>query len=48
MPDLRRADLDALELVLGRDAPLDELGLAGLDLAQLLDDLGAHVLVDAG
>ena len=33
---LRRADVDALELVLGRDLALDELGDLALDLAQLL------------
>ena len=38
---LRRADVDALELVLGRDLALDQLGDLGLDLAQLLGDLAS-------
>ena len=38
---LRRADVDALELVLGRDLALDQLADLGLDLAQLLADLAA-------
>ena len=43
---LRRADVDALELVLGRDLALDELGDLVVDLAQILADLAAQVLVD--
>ena len=42
----RRADVDPLQLVLGRDLALDELRDLGLDLAQLLHHLGAHLLVD--
>ena len=43
---LRRADVDALELVLGRDPLLDELGQLAPDFGQLLADLSAQVLVD--
>ena len=43
---LRRADVDALQLILGRDLALGQLGDLGLDLAQLLGDLAAQLLVD--
>ena len=43
---LRRADVDALQLILGRDLALDELGDLGLDLAQLRGDLAAQILLD--
>ena len=41
-----RADVDALQLVLGRHAALGIFGDLALDLAQLLHRLGAHLLVD--
>ena len=41
-----RAQLDALELVFRRDAPLRQFGDLALDLAQLLLGLGAQVIVD--
>ena len=43
---LRRADVDALELVLGRDLALDELADLAVDLAQVLGDLAAQILID--
>jgi len=43
---LRRADVDALELVLGGDLALDEFADLAVDLAQLLGDLAGGVLVD--
>ena len=43
---LRRAQVDALELVLGRGDPLLELGDLALRLAQVLEHLGAEILVD--
>ena len=45
-PDLRRAQLDALQLVLGGDAPLEQFADARLDLAQLLGRFGLHGLID--
>ena len=43
---LRRADIDALELVLGRRHALLELGDLALRLAQVLEHLGAEILVE--
>ena len=43
---LRRADVDALELILGGDLALDELADLAVDLAGLLGDLAAQVPVD--
>ena len=43
---LRRAQIDALELVFGRGDPLLELGDLALGLAQVLEHLGAEILVD--
>ena len=43
---LRRADVDALELILGRDLALDEFADLAVDLAHLLGDLAAQILVD--
>ena len=43
---LRRADVDALELVFGGDLALDELADLAVDLAHFLGDLAAQVLVD--
>ena len=43
---LRRAQVDALELVLGRRDPLLELGDLALRLAHILEHLGAEILVD--
>ena len=43
---LRRADVDALELVLGGDLALDELADLAVDLARLLGDLAAQIAVD--
>ena len=43
---LRRAQVDALELVLGRRDPLLELGDLALRLAQILEHLGAEILVE--
>ena len=43
---LRRADVDALELVFGRHLALDELADLALDLAQLARHLAAEVLID--
>src|SRR5829696_9150057 len=45
-PVLRRSDIDALQLVLGRDLALDELGNLALDLAQVLGNLAAQILID--
>lgn len=45
-PALRRADIDALQLIFGRDAPLVQLGLLAMRLTQILHHLGAHVLVN--
>src|SRR5829696_6272079 len=45
-PVLRRSDIDALQLVLGRDLALDELGNLALDLAQILGNLAAQILID--
>src|SRR5215208_6318904 len=45
-PVLRRADVDALQLILGRDLALDELGDLALRLAQVLGDLAAQFLID--
>ena len=43
---LRRADVDALELVFGGDFLLDEFGGLAANVGEVLADLGAHVLVD--
>ena len=43
---LRRADVDALELILGGDLFLDQFGGFAADVGEVLADLGAHVLVD--
>ena len=43
---LRRADVDALELILGRDLALDEFADLAVDLARLLGDLAAQIPVD--
>ena len=43
---MRRADIDALELILGRHLLLDQLGGLAADLGEVLADLGAHVLID--
>ena len=43
---LRRADVDALERVLGRNPLLDQLGRLRPDFGQLLADLAAKVLID--
>ncbi len=43
---LRRADVDALELVLGGDLALDEFADLAVDLARLLGDLAAQIAVD--
>ena len=43
---LRRADVDALELVLRGDLALDELADLAVDLAQFLGDLAAQFLID--
>src|SRR5215207_2305939 len=43
---LGRPDVDTLELILGRDLALDELGDLALGLAQVLGDLRAQVLID--
>ncbi len=43
---LRGANLDALELVLGGDLAFDELANLGLDLAHLLGDIAAQILID--
>ena len=43
---LRRHEIDALELIVGRYAALGHLGLLGPDLGQFLADLGAEILVD--
>jgi hypothetical protein len=43
---LRRADIDALELILRRNLAFDELADLVLDFAQLLGDVAAEVLVD--
>src|SRR5262249_22183644 len=43
---LRRADVDAHELVLRRHAALHQFGALALDLAQLLGHLAAEILVD--
>jgi hypothetical protein len=43
---LRRADVDAAQLILGGDLALDELADLVDGLAQVLGDLADHVLVD--
>ena len=43
---LWRTDVDALELVLGGDLALDELAILGVDLAHVLGDLAAQILID--
>ena len=43
---LRRANVDALQLILGRDLPLREFGEFGPDIGDLLGVLAAHVLID--
>jgi hypothetical protein len=43
---LRRADVDAAQLILGGDLALDELADLVVGLAQILGDLADHVLVD--
>ncbi|MGZ8387204.1 MAG: hypothetical protein ACXWVE_02955 [Rhodoplanes sp.] len=43
---LRRAEVDALELVFGRRDALFELRDLALRLAQLLEHLGAEILVE--
>ena len=43
---LRRADIHALQLVFGRDLALDEFADLGIDLAHLLGDFAAEILVD--
>ena len=43
----RRADLDAVEQVARGDAAFDEFGLLALGVAELLDDFGPKILVDA-
>ena len=43
---LRRADVDALELIFRRDLALDEFTELGVDLAHVLGDLAAQVLID--
>src|SRR5439155_21442797 len=43
---LRRADVDAAELILGGDLALDELADLVVGLAQILGYLADHVLVD--
>ena len=43
----RRADLDAVEQVARGDAALDQFGFLALRLAEILDDLGAKILIDA-
>ena len=43
---LRRADVDALELILGGDLALDELADLAVDLARLLGDLAAEIAID--
>jgi len=43
---LRRADVDAAELVLGGDLAFDQFADLVLGLAQVLGDLAHHVLVD--
>ena len=45
-PALRRADIDALQLVLGRNTTFHKLGVFCLNLAQLLHHLGAHVVIN--
>src|SRR6202012_4162931 len=43
---LRRADIDAPQLILGGDLALDEFADLVVGLAQILGDLACHVLVD--
>ncbi len=43
---LRGADVDALELVLGRDLAFDEFAELGVDLAHVLGDFAAQILID--
>ena len=43
---LRRADIDALELVFGGHLALDEFAVFGVDFAHVLGDLAAQILVD--
>ena len=43
---LRGADVDALELIFGGDLALDEFAELGVDLAHVLGDLAAQVLID--
>ena len=43
---LRGAQVDALELVFGRDLALDEFAELGVDLAHVLGDLAAQILID--
>jgi len=43
---LRRPDVDALELILGRHLPLDELRGLPPDIAELLGDVRPDGLVD--
>src|SRR6185312_11273525 len=40
------ANVDALELVLRRDLALDELAIFGVDLAHVLSDLAAQILIN--
>ena len=44
-PILWRADIDALQLVFGRDLAFDEFADLGIDLAHLLGDFAAEILV---
>src|SRR5262249_44983853 len=43
---LRRPDIDALQLVLGGDLPLGQLGNLGPDIGEILADLGSQILVN--
>jgi len=44
---IRRPDFDPLELVARGDAAFHQLGFLGLVLAELLDDIGAEILIEA-